>query len=170
MSSKQPGKYVPPSSRAKLQKATKITELRPEDFPEFISVSKATNSISQKPSYASLLKPAVPVVVEEKSILVNPSSVRKTRLVDMVEPPYKDDDDDYIPQTMDFAKYYKLRNIRLEKEKKRRNERAFDQSSDEENCEHIQEDNLSELYDQTDAEDDDESLDNYDPSEFDRHK
>jgi TPP-dependent indolepyruvate ferredoxin oxidoreductase alpha subunit len=169
MNSKQPGKYVPPSSRAKLQKATKITELRPEDFPEFISVSKATNSISQKPSYASLLKPKAPVVEEDKPIIVSSSSVRKTRLVDMVEPPYKDDDD-YLTQTMDFTKYYKLRNIRLQQEEKRRNERAFDHSSDEENCEHIQEDNLSELYDGADEEDDDESLDNYDPSEFDRHK
>jgi hypothetical protein len=174
MSSSKPGKYVPPSSRATLKKAeTNITEIKSEDFPEFIPVSlpKATNTISQKPSYASLLKPKVPVIELDTPIIVNPSVVRKVRLVDMGESPCKDTDH-YLPHTLNFSKYFKLRKERLQKEEKRRNARAYDHSSDEEKYDdqYLPEDNLSEIYDQDDDDDDDESQDNYDPSEYDRHK
>jgi hypothetical protein len=170
MSSSKPGKYVPPSSRAKLQKVnTQIKEIKSEDFPEFIPiVAKATNTISQKPSYASLLKPKTPVIEADTPIIV-PSAVRKIKLVDMGESPCKDN---YVPYTINFSKYYALRKERLEKEAKRRNARPYDHSSDEEKCEdqYLPEDNLSEIYGQEDDDDDDESLDNYDPSEYDRHK
>ena len=170
MSSNQPGKYVPPSSRASLKKAeTKITEIKSEDFPEFIPAKLTTNKITQKLNYASILKPKPPVVEEDKPIIIDTSKVRKFKLVNMTESPCKDTDD-YMPYTMNFTKYNILLRERLQREEKRRNERPYDTGSDVEQEAYIPEDDLTETYDQEDAEDDDESLDNYDPSEFDRHK
>ena len=170
MSSAKPGNYAPPSTRAKLQKLNKpITEIKSEDFPEFIPTKLTTNKISDKPSYASLLKPKAPVLEEDKPIIVDPLKVRKIKLVDMAESPCKDKDD-YLPHTIDFTTYNRVRNERLKREEKRRKERPYDNGSDFEQDAYIPEDDLSEIYDQEDAEDDDDSVDNYDPSEFDRHR
>ena len=158
-----PKAYLPPSKIKELAKnpSKKPISLTEDDFPEFIPIIKS----EEKPkfSYATLLKPKEEL--KEPEVIIPPSKSRVC-VKDMPDPPGNNSP---IDPTMfpDLTRYYQLRNQRLKEEATRRKRRIFDSSSEDETKQPEEED--SDFYD--DIEDEEEGdLDEYDPSEFDRHR
>ena len=153
-------KYVPPAAK-KIE--AKPTELKESDFPEFISVSKKAPTIS----YSALINP---VKEEAKPIEVAVSNTKGRRVVVKDMGDRKEDElmNRFIELQMpDFTEYYKRRDKRLKEEEQRRRQRLYGSLSEEELT--PEEDNDSDTYAPEDEEDND-NLEEYDPSEFDRHR
>lgn len=147
-------------------KKTDIVQLKESDFPEFIPITekpKDTNKIS----YAAIINPVKEVPKPDEP----PVETKGRRRVVVRDMPDKEEDEimnKFIELQMpDLTEYYKRRDKRLKDEEQRRRQRPYDSLSEEEIA--PEDDDDSEIF----APEEEEVIDNaeeYDPSEFDRHR
>lgn len=160
------GAYVAPNSRKKEQ----VNSLNIESDKEFPGLKQSAEVLKKAVpiSFAALLKNKDEQKAPEQAAIINNHPNRKTRVVDIPDKPYDEDDDYmnhmYIP---DLSKLVAARALRKLKEEREKNQRLFESSSSEGEP---PEDDLSEIYGSDGEEEMHEHEDTYDPSEFDRHR